>query len=488
MEAKISIGIAVCFWMLATGGEARAAAPTGRTTEVACAPSRAQVVAAIVDGWVWTTLDGGEIWKRLARVDDLTEEDTGDDDSWGDFLPEEGVIPGREEGDLFHGFESDAFLPEVDLREDGGGAAARTSLAVGDDGRWSVVGGGVLVTGGPGPGVERVVILEDPSSALFGPDGRIWVVASDRLHVVEGGVITGSWAVHGTGVIARGSGSGQILIPCRDGLRVMDTRHGADETAFFPLGGVEATSAIRGSEGWIAAVRGKLITSGKGGQMKTSPGFPFTVRRLVIDGGGGILAEDGAGTWWSRSGAATRPATILGADVDALGRLWSGTSTGPLAPVSGPSGPVDMALERMGPMMDDVAGRMDDFPAQPPCPVLPLNPLPAMRVIAGFGRGDGVGYGFPAPARTDWARTWLYVGVKLIWDLDPVSPTACVAAREQWARTRTEAGERVGRLWIEWRKATARREVADDPLQSFIAANEAEKAAQLLRILSESDP
>jgi len=458
-------------------------------SEIACAPLDEDVAAAIVDGWIWLTTDGGRGWSRLALMPPSAEREDDPGESV-DPMPEAGVIPNREEGDLFTGAgePEDDWAAEEDDEGDADQGRGGPLLAVSDGGRWAIAADGALLWGGPGPGIDGSAPIGEARGLVFDARGRIWLAGEDALVTWAGAAVVGSLSVPGAGAPVGGSHRGQILVPETGGLRVIETA-GALEQRVVRGAPVDAAAALPGGEGWLVATRGELERWGPGGREETLPGPGRRVRRVLADRAGGVRILAADGSWSTLSGGGFRAERISAAATDGAGRLWVGTATGPLSPEERiPTGPVEMDVRGMVDHLDLSREMLARFPGPPPCPPLPLNPVPAVRVLARFGRGDSEGFGDPLPARAGWARSWAFVGIRLSWDLDPLPAAACIDARGRWSEQANSAEERLAQLWIRWRKARARQRHGGDPVERFIAATEAERDAGLIEVLSGQRP
>jgi hypothetical protein len=425
--------------------------PQGRVEALACAPTDAEVAAAIVDGTLWVTLDGGAAWRSVRRVASLLDAD-----------------PGAASGDAIEATEETETSEEIEVST--AAADPPIALAVGDRGEWAIASGSRWIFDlGAGP-----VIRDERSAVVAGlaidSAARLWVAASDRVEVIANGRTIEAIANAGSGAPVYRAGPGAIVVPGALGIAELSMGSGGEltERVVGPPAEAVAVDAIGGA---VYAVRqGAISRVGDGGRTSFAARAPARARRLVTAGSAFWVLADGR---WHTSGfrGAPRPEPATAVCADAQGRLWRGSERGPIAPAESvaelprPELPIDGGSTPIEP----------DRRPPPPCPRPAAALLPAAALSFGFGLGEVATLTADGMTDTAGSRSWLAIGLTLTWDLAPAVDGRCEASRERFAERKADRLIRGVRLDADLASAVAAKAGArtiEEALQATIAVDE----------------
>jgi hypothetical protein len=419
--------------------------PRGRVEALACAPSNPDVAAAIVEGAVWVTRDGGATWRPARRLDPLfaqAPEGTADAEATDDVVEE----------------PADAEAP----------ATPAFVLAVGDRGEWAAAAGERWIAqfdGGIAVHAERGVAV---SGLAFDADARLWITAGDRLVAVEDGRTVGVVANAGSGAPVPLGRSGAVLVPGSLGITEISARANGEMSARIvgPPAEAVAMDAIDGAV--YAARQGAISRVDDGGKKTFVARAPVHASRLVIsDGAFWVLAD---GRWHSSAASdGLRPITARAIAADARGRLWLGADQGPIAPRK-PSAAVPAIATLRAPEMTDGFARRPP----PPCPRPAAALLPDVALSFGFGLGEVASSTADGATDTAGTRSWAAVGLTFTWVLAPVVDGKCEVRQERYAENEGDRLARHVELRAELARAIAAKDAArtiEDALSAAIAVD-----------------
>jgi hypothetical protein len=467
--------------------DARGDGPVGRVQAVACAPSNELVAAVLISWRVWITVNGGESWSTPARLQDDEGTDLESRGTRETIGADSSIVPEGLSGGMFSEVqEQEGFFPQRDRNGDGLDVPQENiSLSVSDSGVWAVLVGDDLVTGSKSSGSGRSRKIEEAMGALFDGAGDLWVVARDKLLRIRGGTSRVYRTISGARIPGRGVHPGQIVVPGKEGLWIIETDGDEPSMELIAIGSVDAAGALVGDTGWYAAARGRIWRIRADGKVMVHVTVPGRVDRLLVDCEH-VMRTAGANGAWRQNGL---PMSALAVAVDTAGKVWLGTVTGPVAPGTTPS--MEREVTTHASIYTHLGGvrvELASSPGPPPCRRFAFNPLPQARLIARMGRSDGRGVGLPENSNEEKTRTWAYMGVRLTWTFEPLSLPSCVMRVQRWHETIDAGVSRLAELWAAWRRAATIRPDENDPEGSVAAAMEKERLAELIRIASGSYP
>ncbi len=463
--------------------DARGDGPVGRVQALACAPSN-ELVAAVLIAWrVWITLDGGERWSTPARLRNGEGIDLESQKAPKNMVTEPTIVPQGHSGGVFSK-EQEIENPIADMDRNVVGRVVseeNISLAVSDSGSWAVAMGNDLVTGSKSSGSGRSRKIEEVMGAAFDGAGDLWVVARDKLLRIRGGTTRVYRTIAGARIPVRGVHPGQIVVPGKEGLWVIETGGEEPSMELIAMGSVDAVSALAGEDGWYTAARGRIWRVRADGKVMARGTVPGRVDRLLVDREH-VMHTTGANGAWRKNGL---PVSALAVAVDNEGRVWLGTATGPVPPGTTPVMVREVKTHAIiYPHLAGVRVELTRSPGPPPCRRFAFNPLPAARLIARMGRSDGRGVALPENTNEEKIRTWAYMGVRLTWEFEPLYFASCVTRVQRWHETVDAGVSRLAELWTAWRRVAAAMPDENDPEGNVAAAMEKERLAELIRIAS----
>ncbi len=456
-----------------------AAGPVGPTRAVACAPGDAETAIAVVGRALWVTRNGGRSWSRVLTVS--TAADGGSSAGKTAFAfegPDRALIPAAEELEVEE--ESAGSAPGARTFPSPGEAGQEASEplpAVDDEGSWALARGDEVIIGGPGPGVRRRIFAERPRGLLFDREGGLWLVERDRVRLLESGGSRREWTVFSRGAPVRGPG-GEIAVPSGKGLWIADPA--TLEVELRRFGPAEAVAPAGEKGVWIAARRRGLVRVLASGSAVPIGRVPAGTIRLVAGREGRLRARDRRRVWWEKTGSGWRRALDRAYAVDGSGRWWFGTESGP----RGPASPKAAASLRPAPAIGAGAVRWELDPGLPPCRRSPLDPLPRLRLDAGFGKGSVRWRSLPEEEEEAGLRSWAYVSIRLSWNLDPIPPADCARENRRFADAVLARRGRAGRIERALGRALGRCREANDAAEIAEWTLETRRLAETLRILS----
>ncbi len=463
--------------------DARGDGPVGRVQALACAPSNDLVAAVMIDRRLWITVDGGESWNTPARLRNYGEIDPEAQKAQTNMVTEPTIVPDGHSGGVFSGeLEQEGFFVERDRNVVGLDMPEENIfLAVSDSGAWAVSMGDDLVTGSKSSGSGRSRKIEEVMGAAFDGVGDLWIVARDKLLRIRGGNSRVYFTIAGARVPARGVHPGQIIVPGKEGLWIIET--GGDEPSMelVAVGSVEAAGALVGEAGWYTAARGRIWRVRADGKVTARRTVPGRVDRLLVDREH-VMHTAGVNGAWKEDGL---PVSVLAVSVDTEGKVWLGTATGPVPP--GATKFTKLEVRTRASIYPHLAGLRVELarsPGPPPCRRFAFNPLPGARLVARMGRSDGRGVNLPENTNEEKTRTWAYMGVRLTWKFEPLSTASCVTRVQRWHGTIDAGASRLAELWVAWRRVAAAMPDENDPEMNVAAAMEKERLAELIRIAS----
>ena len=463
--------------------DARGDGPVGRVRALACAPSNELVAAVMIDRRVWITVDGGESWNTPARLRNDEVVDSESQEAQETMVAESTIVPQGHSGGVFsEEQEQEGFFPEryrnvveLDVSE------KNVFLAVSDSGAWAVFSGDDLVTGNKSSGSGRSRKIEESMGAVFDAAGDLWVVARDKLLRIRGGTTRVYRTIAGARIPVRGVHPGQIVVPGKEGLWVIETGDDEPSMKLVAIGSADAAGALVGEAGWYAAARGRIWRVRADGKVTVRGTVRGRVNRLLVDREH-VMHTAGVNGAWRKNGL---PVPALAVAVDNEGKVWLGTATGPEPPGAPPL--MARVVETHATIYPHLAGvrvELARSPGPPQCRRFAFNPLPQARLIARMGRSDGRGVDLPENSSEEKIRTWAYMGVRLIWKFEPLSSVSCVTRLQRWHETVDAGVSRLAELWTDWRRVEAVMPDENDPVGNVVAAMEKERLAELIRIAS----
>jgi len=491
MRASLHTPVALVALSVAAGA-ARAGAPVGETVEIACAPSRAEVAAALVGDDLWVTVDRGASWSRVASP--LLGTEAGEEEDRAevglDAIEQRPAMPWAEPSEASR--ESlEASSSDGDAQSDRE-TEAEVHIAVGDRGEWAWAAAGFLCCGGPGPKVRMRVPVEEILGIHIDEEGAIWSVEGGWVvrRIPGAGGADGRWSVAGAARPVRGIGSTRVAVPTSQGVWIATRgERGENAARLHRIGPVSAVAPDPEGPGYYLVLKGRLARWSPDGPAEDLGSWVAGARRIAACSGGRVLALGAGEGWMERRGESWRASPWLAAAAGADGRPWLGTSRGPVPPGSRrpahhPSLPGGLGLPDH---LESLRAKREKSPGRPPCRRLPVDLLPRARLVAGQGRGIALEADLPSGLGGDRIRAGWYLGVDLTWRLSPLSPVDCAERVEAWHEETSDEEHRLADLWIEWRAATAADHEGGDleALETFL---ETERIAELIRVTSGMDP
>ncbi|MCK9463880.1 MAG: hypothetical protein M0R80_30045 [Proteobacteria bacterium] len=426
--------------------------PVGPVDGLACAPSDPDVAAAIVNGAVWLTRDGGATWRAIRRVEPL-------------FGRTAAAATGEEES----AEESEA----EEAEEPGAPAGGRFALAVADRGDWAAARDGrwVAELGG------RIEVHEERGAAALGlafdAASRLWVAAGDRLIVAEVGRAARIVPLAGSVAPAPLPGSDAVVVPGARGIAELSTGTGG-EIAVRVIGPPADAIAVSAVDGAVyAARRGAISRLADGVETPLAARAPARTSLLAFaDGALFALSE---GRWHGISSAGgSRLVAARAIAADALGRLWLGAELGPISPKA------HDAASAAGPPPAPLPPSAVDFSRRPPPPCArPVAALlPDAKLSFGFGLREVASRAADGATLTAGSRSWLAVGLTLRWDLGrPAADGRCEARVERHAKREEKRLARAVELHAELARAEAALAAARGVAEALSASMAAEAAS-----------
>ncbi len=482
MRLKIP-GIAFLALVLA-GLPVQGQQPAGPFEAIACAPRGADVAAALAGGFVHVTRDSGATWAGVFL--DASFVDEGDDEDTESAQPE---WPGPPIEDDLEDFEEgiDELEPEwLDGPEreqaSGEAGAVRAMLAVADDGRWAVARGETLLVG---DGVDRREIGLPPAvrGLRFDGAGNLWIAAERRLLRIDRNLSVREVQARPSGAPVRGPGGG-VLVPVADGLLLCCAAPGGVKVKTSARLSAAAERAVAWNptrpSGALVASRGRLERVPFGDDGAEDEGFAFPdADRLLQDSDGALLLRRRDGSWQRRHGTGWRSAEILDADVDAAGRFWIAADRGISAPARRQTDTgVRPSFEAAGFLepVDDVG--------PPPCERALAFPVPRVDLFFGIGHGSTRTTTLPEDADHLARRSWIRGGLRLTGSFGRGAGTDCLPRTEAWAGRQEQRRRRLSALGRAHALAVARLAAADSADEAARARFEAERLAELIRLMT----
>jgi len=436
----------------------------GRVEALACAPTDPEVAAAVVDGVVWITRDGGASWRSARRLDLLRAEPTeepADAASTEDVTEEEPA-------------ETDEPTAPV---------APAVILAVGDRGEWAAGRAEKWVVDSGSGIFARTELGGAVSGLAFDASSRLWVAAGDRLAVFEGRRRTNVVAVTDAGPPVAAGDAGAVLVPGALGLTRI--HFGADGDVSAQIVGPPAEAvAVDPDDGATYTVsRGAISRIGDGGEASFVARAPVRASRLVI--AGGALWVLSGGRWFTSSPlAGLKPTSVRAIAADARGRLWLGADRGPVPPKERVASGIGKAAFPVAPGRDiDFARRLP-----PPCPRPIAAILPDAALMFGFGLDEVASSTVDNRTDTAGTRSWLAVGLTLTWELKPVVDAKCEARLERFAEREEERLARQVELCAELARARAAKASAQTIAGALSATITADTLLALIAALGGRKP
>jgi hypothetical protein len=428
---------------LAAARAVASGSPGGPVDAIACAPSNPEAAGAVVRDTVWLTRDGGETWRAARRLKwdapDLSEpsEDT---DSSED--------------------------------SDSSGVSPPLTLAVGDRGEWAVARGARWIScfdGSVRRSAERAEVL----GLAFDRAGRLWIAAGDILEVAQRAASPHAVALAGAGAPVPGADDDAVIVPGARG--TFEARvHESGTISLRSRGRPAESAAVEPLSGRIfAAASGSIFADDAPAPIARAP---LPARRLLASPGGRFWALSRK-NWYaiSRTGGLSRLEERAIA-VDAAGRVWRGSESGPRSPDEGRRAPIAPLVGGSGTFLFDFAPE-----TPPPCrrPIAAL--LPDASLAFSFDRGASISRGADGRAESAEERARVYFGASLTWELGAGDDAACAARRERHLERESRRFERL--LELRDRRAAAETEaITAETIEAAIAAEtDGEAAAALAR-------
>jgi hypothetical protein len=388
--------------------------PDGPVEALACAPESPDVAAAVVDGTVWITRDGGDTWKAVKKL----------------WLASEGEAEVQE--------TTETSGSEEPGSSDGSDPPDPLLLAVGDRGEWAAARGERVVVD-PGAGLGRYKPSGAPIAGLtFDRSSRLWIAAGDRVQVFESGRGVRTFAVAGAGspVPAR---NGTVLVPGRR--ETFEARvHGEGGVSLRAVGrSAEAVAAVPAAGGAVMASAGTVVRIGDGAARAVARA-PEGAIRLLADGDGRFWVLSNGRWSFSTAASGARPVSARQIAVDAAGRVWRGEESGPVPPRRAVGGARERSISvpRIG------ISRIVRAP--PPCERAIAMLLPEAKLAVELGLGTDGSWGADRVMENAARSSRLFFGVTLSWALAPPPDAACAVQRERFYAREEKRRERLDAL------------------------------------------
>ncbi|MCP4197017.1 MAG: hypothetical protein GY762_07680 [Proteobacteria bacterium] len=499
------------FSALLFGIGTKAATPRGSVQEIACALTNQNVAAALIDNAVWITLDGGIRWKQTARF--------AQENRFTGMEPEPKRPLEASESSFSirpHQRRPNWEIPVEDPDIEITGIVPdpiHRYLAVGDNGTWALALGESLIIGDPLAGVRRRIKLADIRGLLFDRKGRLWVT-------VENGVIFFGKAANsfkgrkrfnlpGAGEPVRSTQTDEMLVPGRAGLWVVSLNGNGKEALIgpFPLSTIDAIAVLPGRNLLYAiSLRRLKRLSLVPSDDPTCRGLsnrarclvlvqdicptPAPVRRLQVDRTGRIHIFTGRSGWFERSGNSWRPLRVRALAVDAIGRLWSGTDHGPIAPSPETAATPDETplVPRFANLLHAAISDVYRWPGAPRCRKIHLRPLPALRGFFSVGRRASLHREIAIPPVGAHHQTQFHIGVQFTWRFDPLTQWRCIPHHVRFHALKQQRIQETEALWKSLQRTSKQRESATNVLQAAVHHLDRQQLQELLRIKSGTLP
>lgn len=299
--------------------------PVNIPSALACAPSNAEIAAALVGNAIWVTLDGGLSWSHSTQIPPVQLADSSVTET-ANALPEDS-FSATETADA-----ETPFQPALKRPYDPGPESSTPTvhLAVSDTGQWALYRSPLLLIGR-----DKELLTRRKIGALrgffFDHLDRLWLVQPQGITVLSNShERLRHFATIGAGAPARGRTSGEYLVPTPQGvLRILTPMLKVIPLAFRVLR-ADAVGAHPTLELLYVARAGSLELFDGRGNPTTMARLPGVARRIIVDKNGFVwISLKGTGAWfrWENGRWHAEPREILARDI--LGNLWRGTEWGP---------------------------------------------------------------------------------------------------------------------------------------------------------------
>jgi len=430
MRRATSIAIfAILAALSPTRRAAAALRPEGAVDAIACAPTNSLVAAAIVRDTVWITRDGGARWEAKSDLSNLSGQS-----EWAKESVQSVESVQSEESE-----QSDEPEQSDEIEEPGD----TLLLAVGDGGEWAVSRGSLWVVEF-GKGTHRFNAHGAIAGLAFDASARLWIASANRLEVHQRGCAPRDFAIARAGWPAPGR-DGAVLVPGARGVfeaRLLESGaisarvvgRPADAVAIEPASGISYSSSS-------SAIFRRI-----GDGARAVARAPRNVRRLWAAGDRFWALSDGG--WYSvtaEEGARRLPWRAIA--VDALGRLWRGSESGPIPPR-------ESLVPTRGrePAGIDIRVELVPSPASP-CARWFSQLLPDAKLALGLGLGSIDSRDTNDPLARSGRSSSISFGVAFTWNLGPTEDVSCAARRERFYEREEERLDRL--IELRYRLATA---------------------------------
>ncbi len=434
------------------------ASPLGAVRRIACAPGNAEVAAAVIDQRVWTTRDGGRRWQMVetATAQPIRARDDGEADSESSLGREPRVSWRLEEAiqNVENVEEVDEVPSTETIRESANGLPV-PFLAVSDDG---ILGIGVLegiVIASASRDVIRTIPLEGIRDLLFDRKGGLWALTDRELlyynAILTKSVPAGRWELIGPVDMASWRPGGEPVVLDRRGVWSAPPKGEGRLSSVLRMEGGDAVSVAVVSEkaamgssprGLYVHARYRVFRVRTGERPVDLGAIIPPVEEMLVGVGERIRVRISGGVWFEKERENLRPLKGLSMAVDALGRFWVGTQSGPLAPLDASLPPVrdfekgkpalfqnrraDHLPETRGQTLSETFSLPDEWRRPPPCRRSPMDLMPAVRLFLGLGHGGSRHRDIVLLKDTATLNRGIVFGVHFSWGISSVETIGCV--------------------------------------------------------------
>ena len=438
---KLSLHIAFLGAMIATlhVGVAAAAA-LGTVSDVACAPTRSDVAAALADTAVHVTRDGGKNWSRVpmphvdAEDESLQTADAVDADALLSDEPEQTTDGENEE-------------VAVDTTEAAVSSETGVRIAVDDNGNVAkCVGYSVVISGGQG--IRHLRFKNTIVDAAFDATGRLIVLSEEGVWCVSS--VSGGFRLlyfvplRASRALLRGL-RGSVRVLTRDGIYAIDENRRAMRL-------VAVSAAVVGAvrfddtetESWLVAANGELVAISVDGGRQALGIFASAVTRISVGAHGAIRLYDVREGWRELRAGRLCPISVTAVTADAAGRFWTADASGVQAPAQQQRSRVSGLVESTRPDTADAAVRLQQMlPTPPRCRRYRAAVLP--EAVAAFGYRRTAYWEVGETHATGEAQE-ISAGISLVWRAGDEDMDACLARHHRYQQERLRETRRAVEL------------------------------------------
>jgi hypothetical protein len=468
------------------------ASPSGKVTQVACAPTNPKRAVISIDRSIWTTGDGGKNWQQVAKlpvvplnsnlpkdpialdenISTNPDDDNPDTKRW--------LLPQR---------------PETSETREMEDVFESPYLAIGNRGLWAAYFHGRLFIGSPGFGIRQGMVISDVKGLFIDDLDQLWVAARNKLLLIplrrgSAATVTNQFSVPGAGAPVRGQTPGEILVPSSQGLWKVISKRGQITSVHLDHGpkieGVAlATGPKKPKEIFFISLGTLKIQSPS--EIREINRVPKGASRLLVNHHNTPFVFMKRTGWFIWQGGAWRFVQPNALAIDARGREWWGTDHGPVPPRPNRNHSINAfrwsdSVE-LGQILSGVFFQTSALPGPPQCNELPFNPLPVARIFATFGqdaeyRADNTGF------NGNHRESNFFIGIQMIWEFRPPTHWRCISQRKRWHTLIERKTSEVQALWVELQKAEMARRASTDLEERIRSAIKARKIRELIYIKS----